>query len=307
MISIRYKDHQGFLIPEPSDAVGLNKIKSHFSYLDPSRYMVKSYRNGYWDGYRRMIGSGNSFPKGLIHSIIEFCKKTGISIDDTNLPEDNHRAIIQGLSDKVYGEQLEGITLADHQKRMVKSLLENGGGIVEGVTGCGKTESISLLIKILSERLDVIFVLVHRIGLMEQSYSRFILRCPELKHLCGMLGDGKKPEPGCRFIFSTQQSLSIQLSSVGDTCDLVRDLWSRVGAVIVDECHNVSQESYQKLLRTSTPNSGLYLFSGTPETDDVMRDWCILGIGGKIVCRVQRPELEQLGFIAKAVACIRIF
>jgi superfamily II DNA or RNA helicase len=210
------------------------------------------------------------------------------------------------LADKLH---LEGINLAEHQRRMTRALLKHGGGTVEGVTGAGKTESIALLARILSEYTDKILFIVHRIGLMRAARERVVERCPELAPLCGLLGDGERPKESDRFIFSTVQSLSTVLGigkkKKGKDAEMEK-LWKKTGAIIVDECHRVVGQAYLKVL-SKAPEVPIYQFSGTPEVDDLIKDWAIIGVGGPIVTRVKRSEMEAIGFIAEAIACVREF
>jgi superfamily II DNA or RNA helicase len=288
--------------------VTLGALRQAFSVDDPDKWASEAYRKKYWDGRHHAITAKGFFLRGLTQTLVEWLSKNGVQC--TYKPyQEEHRHITASLLADALTVDLEGITLAEHQRRMVSSLLAHGGGTVEGVTGSGKTESIALLMKLLSGELDVIFVLVHRIGLMDQSHKRFCLRCPEFAQYAGMLGDGKRPREEDRFIFSTQQSLSsaLGLSARGQENEFLVSTWEKAGAVIIDECHNVTQDDYLKLLSTISDKAGVYQFSGTPETNDQLRDWTIVGVGGPIVERVRRPELERKGFIAKAVACLRVF
>ena len=309
-MNLRYEGIYGYVDHLPKEKMAFNALRDHFSIDDPDRWIHESFRKGYWDGKRRVITEKGRFLRGLTTNILKWGKDNGIDVSCSVMPNQAQSSITKGLRSLSDSETLKGIELADHQRRMVSALLDYGGGTAEGVTGSGKTECITLLMKILSTKINIIFVLVHRIGLMEQSFQRFKVRCPELSVFSGMLGDGKKPKEGSRFVFSTQQSLSsaLALKRKGKAPnEEIANLWANAGAVIIDECHNVTQDDYITLLETMPDQAGVYQFSGTPETNDQIRDWTITGIGGPIVCRVKRPELEDKGFIAKAVACLRVF
>jgi superfamily II DNA or RNA helicase len=306
-MKIEYDGLYGRITYPNNEAIAYQALRKYFSVLDPDRYAVESFRKGYWDGrYYQITEKGGRFLRGLTTKISDWCKENNIPLQYAHFNTD-HQLLIKGMSDNLDKQSLVGIHLAPHQIRMVKDSLDNFDKTISCVTGGGKTESIALLMKILSTKINIIFVLVHRIGLMEQTYRRFCIRVPELAQYCGMLGDGIRPKSGNRFIFSTQQSLSsvLGLKKGRQPDEEIIELWANCGTVIIDECHNVSQNDYLKLL--TTVSAPIYQFSGTSETKDQFRDWTIEGVAGSIVCNIARKELEEAGFIAKAVALLRLF
>jgi superfamily II DNA or RNA helicase len=285
-----------------------HRLRDSFSVLDPNRFLVEAFRRGWWDGKEHVISKDGKFLRGMASAIVKEVRSLGGEVEDYvpyNREWITRNAPYVYLADKLH---LEGITLAEHQRRMTRALLKHGGGTVEGVTGCGKTESITLLARILSEFTERIFFIVHRIGLMRAARDRVAERCPELGPLCGLLGDGERPKESDRFIFSTVQSLS-KVLGIGKNKAKDKELekaWKEAGAIIIDEAHRVAGETYLKVL-SKAPEVPIYQFSGTPEVDDPIKDWAIVGVGGPIVTRVKRSEMEAIGFIAEAVACVREF
>ena len=286
-----------------------SRLRDTFSVLDPDRFVVEAFRRGFWDGKSHVISKDGKFLRGMAGAIVKEIRTLGGEVEDYvpyNREWIERNAPYVHLADKLH---LEGIALAEHQRRMTRALLKYGGGTVEGVTGCGKTESITLLARILSEYTEKIFFIVHRIGLMRAAKERVVERCPELAPLCGLLGDGERPKEEDRLIFSTVQSLSTVLGigkkKKGKDAEMER-IWKDGGAIIIDEAHRVAGEGYLKVL-SKAPEVPIYQFSGTPEVDDPVRDWAIIGVGGPIVTRVKRSEMEAIGFIAEAIACVREF
>lgn len=305
---ISYHGLFGFLQPTADELPIFEQLREDFSILNESRYMVKSFREGFWDGRTYAIDKHGKFLRGLTDQIVGRARQLGAQVEYEPYNA-VFKAIDQPLIELADSLDLEGIDLAPHQRRMVRALLKNGGGTVEGVTASGKTESIALLIQILLDVTDTIFFLVHRIQLMTDACERVAERAPDLRRYLGLLGDSKRPYPDTKVFFCTQQSLSIALGLVKGkrTKDAeIATAWKSAGAIIIDECHNVASEAYQKLLGT-IGEVPIYGFSGTPETDDPMRDWAVIGVSGPIVTRVKRPELENNGFMAEAIACVREF
>ena len=304
---INFKGLFGNIEREPSEWAIFKHLREKFSWLNPDRYKIESFRKGYWNGRTYMISEAGAFLRGLASKIVDEARKEGYPVDYRPY-EAEWAGVAAPYLPLVESLALEGIELAEHQRRMTRELLRAGGGTVEGVTGSGKTESITLLARILLEYTEPVFFLVHRIGLMRGASDRVKLRCPEIADLVGLLGDGERPRPTDKIIFSTVQTLS---SIHGFIKGTVRDkdltkLWAKAGAVIIDEAHRVTGDAYLRVLRR-VEEAPIFQFTGTPEVDDPVSDWTIIGIGGPIVTRVKRSEMEKIGFIAEAVAVAREF
>jgi superfamily II DNA or RNA helicase len=306
-MKISYHGIFGVIDYDKSESNLFNRLREVFSVLDPNRFMVEAFRNHWWDGRDHVIDKNGKFLRGISELIVREIRKLGGKVEYTPYNDiwKHINSPYVHLSDEL---SLKGIDLAEHQRKMTRELLTHGGGTVEGVTGSGKTEAITLLIRILLEFTDKVFFLVHRIGLMRNALDRVVERCPELENYCGLLGDLERPDPENRIIFSTAQSLSSVLG-IGKKkkkdAEMVK-LFKEAGAIIIDECHRVSGNQYINLL-SKAPEVPIYQFSGTPEVDDPVKDWTIIGVGGPIVCKVSRTEMESIGFIAEAIACIRDF
>ena len=308
-MQISYYGLHGVIQFSKEEFLIFDQLRKYFSVKGDERdlYKVRAFREGYWDGREYMIDKQGKFLRGLTNLIVKKIHELGGEVEGTPYNQmwiEVNKPYVH-LADEL---DLNGIELAEHQRRMTRELLRNGGGTVEGVTGCGKTESITLLARILSEYTDTIFFLVHRIGLMRGAMERVTKRCAELAPYCGLLGDTERPKEGDRIIFSTMQSLAsvMGLGKRRKKDKAMQALYESAGAIIIDEAHRVTGEIYQKIL-AKAPEVPIYQFTGTPEVDDPIKDWTIVGVGGPIVTRVTRPEMEAIGFIAEAIACVREF
>lgn len=304
---IEFEGIHGVLVPESaSDRVAAHATRNHFRHLDENRYAVKSFRDGFWDGYHYAISKTGKFLKGMARDVSEFLVQEGVEVK----PFDIYPSL-KKHSNKVTFDALHGITLWDHQTKIVKSLLESGGGMADSPTGSGKTESISLLVKILleSSKDSVVWFLVHRKGLVNQTCKRFLSRVPEMEGRVGILGDGKKPLEDVEVVFATIQSLSSSLGFRKNSKPnpIVETLWAQSGFVVIDECHRIKGKEYETVLETLGGQVPVFGFSGTPEIPNPVENWKILGMCGPIVIRIPREELEEAGLIAHAVACIKPF
>lgn len=109
------------------------------SYLLPARYMIKKYRDGYWDGRVRFLKKDfankcDSFPTGLLPDVIGALSMAGCRYE------------VEDLREEIYAEpsyQLSGIDISegkyDYQARALDSMLMYGRGVVSIPTGGGKT------------------------------------------------------------------------------------------------------------------------------------------------------------------------
>jgi superfamily II DNA or RNA helicase len=305
---VEYDGIYAKLVHTEAEGVAFNAVRDHFAVLDENRFTIKSFQKKWWDGYHRLIDKNGYFPRGMTESVVHWLKDNGVDCQWAPYVQPKPHLAKRALTDS-----LTGIELWDHQRQMAYHLLMRGGGTVEGVTGSGKTESIALVMKLLLEdpETDVILCLVHLVGLADQTKRRLEKRSPALKSLCGLLAEGGRPAPHHRIVFATYQSV---LSVLGLTKskkarppdEAMVGLLSRTTAIIIDECHHVSNNEYTTVLNT-LGGVPVYQFSGTAEVDDPLRDWSIIGAAGPIVYRVGRVELEEKGIIAKAVACLREF
>src|SRR6267142_4863102 len=136
----------------PRSELGLfQRLRDTFSVLDPDRFLVEAFRKGWWDGKDHVISKDGKFLRGMASAIVKEVRNLGGEIEDYvpyNTEWIRQNAPYVYLADQLH---LEGINLAEHQRRMTRALLKAGGGTVEGVTGAGKTESITLLARILLE------------------------------------------------------------------------------------------------------------------------------------------------------------
>lgn len=325
---------QAYLVREhPGDEAVFREVVREYAYLDPSRFMVREYKEKRWDGYRRAVHKDTGcFLAGLTHEISEAVKKHGGTLSSV----DHLQGHAEDLSHFAHSENIvfekPEWTLYDHQRRLVYHLLKNRGrGIAESVTGSGKTEAISLMAKILLTfypKHRTVFFIVHRKALINQTAQRFMAAVPEFAGVTGILGDGKRPKEGDRIIFSTIPSLALTLgirdgkltqaeikrrTAEGKRIPKasfdkeVSDLWTNACQVIIDECHRSSGNEYVQVLSALNGQIPICGFSGTPELGNPPADWTMRGLLGHVVCKVPRSEMEGLGIIAKAIACCRVF
>jgi len=214
--------------------------------------------------YFKIDGDMYDVPIGSLHTILEMCKKEGIT--DIEI-KDNRVSNVQ----PEFFKDLEFTgTLRDYQQAIVDTCMTKTVGIVEAMTGSGKTITfVALTIK----RKEPTLILVHTIELANQTVSAFA-KFTNLKiEDIGFIGDGKwDVKPITVALHQTMAKLD------NKRFDLINE---RFGQIIADEVHIVGAETYY---HTMTHLSAKYKFgfSATPKRDDGLTDVIHFATGPKI-------------------------
>ena len=203
------------------------------AFQNPEFYKAQAMRLSTF-GKPRVISCAEDFPKhiglprGCLEEILEICNSLRIktSIKDERNP---------GTSIKVSFNAL----LRPEQEEAANALLEFDTGVLAAATAFGKTVVAARLIV---ERGVNTLVLVHRRQLFDQWSSRLTeFLCLEPDQI-GMIGAGKR-----------QPSGKIDIA-------LIQSLWRRgkvdevignYGHIVVDECHHISANSFEQVIRRS--------------------------------------------------------
>jgi hypothetical protein len=129
-----------------------------------------------------------------------------------------------------------------------------GGGILCLGTGQGKTVTC---IEVLCRLGMKSMIVVNKISLLDQWISEFATFVPRAK--VGVLQGKKVPDSDCNIVIATLQSLALK--------DYPPALFSEFGAVVFDECHNVSSQAFSRALQKTCSQYTIGL-SATPTRSD---------------------------------------
>lgn len=203
-------------------------------------------------------------PVGVIPKIIDLATKLGIT--DISIIDNRTTNVYPDFFDKIvfYGQ------LRDYQQKIVDICMEKTIGVIEAMTGSGKTITfIALILK----RKEPTLILVHTLELAHQTISSF-LKFTNLKEKdIGFIGDGKwDVKPITVALHQTMAKLSKKHFSI---------LNEKFGQVIADEVHIVGAHTY---FHTMTNLSAKYKFgfTATPHRDDGLTDVIHFATGPKI-------------------------
>jgi superfamily II DNA or RNA helicase/very-short-patch-repair endonuclease len=129
--------------------------------------------------------------------------------------------------------------LRPEQKVAVEALLAHDTGVLSATTAFGKTVIAAWLI---AKRQVNTLVLVHRSQLQEQWIARLSMFLDIPHNEIGRIGGGRRKPKG---------QLDVALIQSMIRKDVVDDVIGQYGYVIVDECHHLSAQSFERVTRES--------------------------------------------------------
>lgn len=206
--------------------------------------------------YYKINGDVLEVPIGILPQILEICYSMGIAHDDIDI-KDNR--VTNNQDDFFNGIHFTG-TLRDYQEEIVTSCMNHSIGIVEAMTGSGKTITF---VALTLERKEPTLILVHTIELANQTVDAFAKFTNLKKEEIGFIGNGRwEVKPITVALHQTMAKLTT------DKFNLINE---RFGQIIADEVHIVGAETYY---HTMTHLSAKYKFgfSATPRRDDGLTD-----------------------------------
>jgi len=216
--------------------------------------------------YFKEDGDVLDIPIGALSRVLELCKLYGIQSEEIDI-KDNRVSNIQ----KDYFKDIEFTgTLREYQNDIVKTCMTKTVGIVEAMTGSGKTITF---VALTLERKEPTLILVHTIELANQTVNAFAKFTNLKAEDIGFIGDGRwEVKPITVALHQTMAKLD------DNKFALINE---RFGQIIADEVHIVGAETYY---HTMTHLSAKYKFgfSATPKRDDGLTEVIHFATGPKI-------------------------
>lgn len=183
-----------------------------------------------------------------------------------------------------YPAVLKGVILREYQERAVRSGMKHTQGVIVSPTGSGKTV---IALELLRRRGQTAAILVHTQGLLDQ-WVKVIGSL--LSTVPGIIGVGKWVE-GQHITVAMLQTLSSR------RMDAER-FFSKVGTVIIDECHHVPASTFAEVVALSKAKFR-YGMTATPKRGDGLEKM-IYRLLGEVVDIVTPAEVQQVGGIVTA-------
>jgi superfamily II DNA or RNA helicase len=209
----------------------LNRLIRLAAFQNPEFYRAQARGFSVWDKPRIIGRTENcprhiALPRGCLDDVMTLLRDNGIACDIRD-----ERCTGEPLAVPFAG------TLRDDQQAAVTDLLRHDTGIMHAPTAFGKTVTAAAMI---AQRGVNTLVLVHRRELLEQWRERLQSFLALDAREIGTIGGGKSKATG-RIDVAMLQSVAPD----GARGELLR----RYGQVIVDECHHVSADSFEAVLK----------------------------------------------------------
>ena len=279
-LTIRLKDEVHAVVSglSPTECQDISDV---FAFPSDNYFFSPEYQLGRWDGLTRFFKESGLTYIELLPDVISELKHRGYQTElvDDRKPFDLEIEPV----DKDYFSEF-GWTLAEHQIKAIKAILEDHRGIIKVGTGGGKTLITAVLADLYTKQNKRMIIIVPKTDLIIQTKE-------EIEQFGIEVGAYYAKEKNVKpdVVVSTWQSL-------GNNPRLLCDFQG----VMVDECHGGKANTLRNLLTGSTGQDmpiriGL---SGTlPDHDtDKITVFCSLG---PVVAEVTSEALIAEGWLAK--------
>lgn len=210
-------------------------------------------------------------PRGFIGKLLRFCIEKQIDYILNDQRKQKESILFKGT-----------IELREYQKAAKDAANKKDFGVIVAPPGAGKT-IVSLAI--IQAKQQLTLILVHRKTLADQWIERIESFLGIAKKDIGKIGAGRN-KPGKQITVAMIQSMEKALESEDGA-----DLCNAFGTIIIDECHHVPAETYQKVI--SKLNS-YYLYGLTATPFRKYNDGKLIFIHlGEIIHEIKSPEITH--------------
>ncbi|MET3501855.1 superfamily II DNA or RNA helicase [Mucilaginibacter rubeus] len=257
----------------PAQLVAFLKEELNFA---NNEYQIKKNINKNTFGVKRYFKLLNetsesiSVPRGFIGRLLRFCKEQRIEY------------ILEDQRKKVEPISFKGsIALREYQLPAQQAANKKDFGVIVAPPGSGKTV---LSLAIIKDKQQPALVLVHRKQLADQWIDRIESFLGIPKKDIGRIGQGKN-KPGKHITVAMIQSMEKALESTEHL-----ELINAFGTIIIDECHHIPAETYQRVIGKL---NSYYMYGLTATPFRKYNDGKLIFIYlGEIIHEVKAPEVQ---------------
>jgi len=258
----------------PVSLVGFLKEELNFA---NNEYQVKRNINKNTFGVKRYFKLLNetpesiSIPRGFIGKLLRFCKEQQIEYVLEDLRKRAEPVIFKG-----------SIALREYQLPAQQVATKKDFGVIVAPPGSGKTV---LSLAIVKDKQQPALILVHRKQLADQWMERIESFLGIPKKDIGRIGQAKN-KLGKHVTVAMIQSMAKVLESTKSL-----ELLSAFGTVIIDECHHIPAETYQRVIGKL---NSYYMYGLTATPFRKYNDSKLIFIHlGEIIHEVKAPEVQN--------------
>lgn len=229
----------------------LQELSELYTFSVPNAKFMPSFQAGAWDGKIRLVNYMNrTAPKGLVPSIMKYCKKEGYTV---KLSDDFAKFKEKiDIDPKTFNLPFE---LHDHQETAISECLRKKRTIILSSTSSGKSLIIYSLMRALEGK--KILILTPRVSLVNQLYSDF----EEYSE-----NNDFDVESNCHKIFSGEDKHSDKAVFISTWQSLYRmgkKYFEQFDAIMADEVHEFEAKSCSGILDKSVNAFYRFGFTGT--------------------------------------------
>lgn len=254
---------------------------------------VPSYRVGSWDGLVRMWNpKSKTLPSGLVSDCVEELERFGYEVEE-------HHEKLRDLNPRPEAELYYSIE-AHHQLVMLQAMLDNKRGVVSAATNSGKTKVAQAWCAM--HDLKTLYLVPSK-ELLEQTLESFR---KDTNLDVGFISSEKGWQIGEDVTICLASSVAKRKSSRSGkvlnekAVKKFRDVAKQFEAVIVDECHHMTGETWRWILKQLKQAHYRFGLSGTPwEEGNKVEEFRVKSLLGPQIATVKNEDLIEIGWSAK--------
>jgi len=258
----------------PALLVGFLKEELNFA---NNEYQVKKNINKSTFGVKRYFKLLNetpesvSVPRGFIGRLLRFCKEQQIEY------------VLEDQRKKAELISFKGsIALREYQLPAQQAATKKNFGIIVAPPGSGKTV---LSLAIIRDKQQPALILVHRKQLADQWMERIESFLGIPKKDIGRIGQGKN-RAGKHITVAMIQSMEKALATAENA-----ELMNTFGTIIIDECHHIPAETYQRVIGKL---NSYYMYGLTATPFRKYNDGKLIFIHlGETIHEIKAPEMQN--------------
>lgn len=268
---------------------------------DKGAYFTPAYRNGYWDGTVSFIDNKRkAFPTGLLPLVIK--ELAAYDVQFKVFDRRKNKDLIPNFKRLESGFEFSaGKKARDYQSASYNALAFHKvygerfpRGIIGVATNGGKTGIATMILHSLrgyaTPEKPLLFI-VHKRGIAIQAAKSFE---EALGEKVGMIVGNKETEPR-RITVCTSSLLASRLKAKSET---ETSLLRNACGFIVDECHAIGADTYQKVLSVCDGAIMRLGLTGTVPKDKVRR-YKVMSQIGEVLYRISNEQLIEREISAK--------
>ncbi len=254
-------------------------IWQYFSYLHPSRYFIKSFKEGSWDGTISMFSKTNELMVGFLPMLLEYLDEEGASYTVQDFRENSFEFTQFPVVPDDRRYQLDVVKTIANSKIAGVPFFR---GIIKSATNSGKSYMMSYLVQSCTAK-KILFLVASRV-IPKQMAELF-----STHDTVGSYNDD------CRITLATPKKMLNDLEASKDLQVKVRNY----DLILVDESHKAGSATYRKLFSYFNPYGVLFFSATALDVQDIDTKLYLVGASGDLLTDITNKEMVTKGLSLK--------